>query len=99
VSNHHTDSKKFAPGQSTGVYRGRMKHGAGVEHFKDALHTVPSRNPGGAATLAEVSAKGATTFGESPNAAANAKFNGSRGGPRETTDPARLIGAGVIKGN
>ena len=33
------------------------------------------------------------------NAAANAEFNGSTIGARETTDVARLIGAGVIKGN
>jgi hypothetical protein len=34
-----------------------------------------------------------------PNAAANAKFNAGTVGARETTDPAKLIGAGVIKGN
>ncbi len=69
MSNRHTESKKFAPGRLTGVYRGRMKHGAGVEHIKDALHTVPPRTPVarhcnvpsvGTETLAEVSSKGAT---------------------------------------
>ena len=34
-----------------------------------------------------------------PNAAANAEFNAGTVGPRETTDAARLIGAGIIKGN
>lgn len=34
-----------------------------------------------------------------PNAAANAKFNASTRPPALTTDPAALIGAGVIKGN
>lgn len=33
------------------------------------------------------------------NTAANAKFNAGTVGARETTDPARLIGAGIIKGN
>jgi hypothetical protein len=45
VSNRHTDSKKFMPGQSTGVYRGQMKHGTEVEHVKDALHTTQQRDP------------------------------------------------------
>jgi hypothetical protein len=45
MRNFHTDSKKFMPGKSTGVYRGRMKHGRGVEHFKDALHTEQRRDP------------------------------------------------------
>jgi len=71
MRNYHTDSKKFAEGQSTGVYRGKMKHGAGVEHFKDALHTVKPRTPVtehadcpsvGTQTLAETSARGATDF-------------------------------------
>jgi hypothetical protein len=69
--NYHTDSKKFAPGKSTGVYRGQKKHGRAVESFKDALHTVKPRTPVvehdcpsvGTSTLADVSAKGATTFG------------------------------------
>ena len=34
-----------------------------------------------------------------PNAEANAKFNAGTIGARETTDPAKLIGAGIIKGN
>jgi len=72
MANYHTDSKKFAPGQSTGTYRGKMKHGAGVEHIKDALHTVKPRTPVvrhgdcpsvGTEDLATVSARGATTFG------------------------------------
>jgi hypothetical protein len=72
MRNRHTDSGKFMPGKSTGVYRGQMKHGAGVEHFKDALHTEKPRTPivahadcpsvGTPETLADVSAKGATTF-------------------------------------
>lgn len=76
MRNYHTDSKKFAAGESTGVYRGKMKHGPGVEHFKDALHTVKPRTPvvrhagqpsvgpcDSDATLATVSSRGATDFG------------------------------------
>jgi hypothetical protein len=73
MRNYHTDSKRFAPGESTGKYRGAMKHGPGVEEFKDALHTVKPRTPvvshagqpapGTAETLAEVSSRGATTAG------------------------------------
>ena len=71
MRNYHTDSKKFAPGQSTGVYRGKMKHNPAVEAFKDALHTIKPRdvvaqhdgNPSvGTQTLAEVSSRGATDF-------------------------------------
>jgi len=72
MRNRHTDSGKWMPGKSTGQYRGQMKHGRAVEAFKDALHTEPSRNPvcshagqpapGTPGTLADVSAKGATTF-------------------------------------
>jgi hypothetical protein len=72
MRNFHTDSKKFAPGKSTGHYRGQMKHGRAVEAFKDALHTEQPRTPvvahancpsvGTPETLADVSAKGATTF-------------------------------------
>jgi hypothetical protein len=71
--NRHTDSKRFMKGRSTGVYRGAMKHGAAVERFKDALHTEQPRTPvvrhddcpsvgTDGATLAQVSAKGATDF-------------------------------------
>jgi hypothetical protein len=71
MANYHTDSKKFMKGRTTGVYRGKMKHGAGVEHFKDALGTVKPRTPVvahadctsvGTETLANVSSKGATDF-------------------------------------
>ena len=70
MRNYHTDSKKFMPGKSTGVYRGQMKHGHAVEAQKDALHTEQPRTPVtehdgpsvGTDTLAAVSAKGATTF-------------------------------------
>jgi hypothetical protein len=68
--NRHTDTGKFMPGESTGVYRGKRKHGRAVEAQKDALFTKPSRTPVVAhndcpsvGTLADVSAKGATTFG------------------------------------
>jgi hypothetical protein len=69
--NRHTDTGKFMKGESTGVYRGKMKHGRAVEAFKDALHTVPSRKPVCAHdgpsvnsdTLAEISSRGATDFG------------------------------------
>ena len=69
--NRHTDSGKFAPGQSTGTYRGKMRHGPGVEEIKDALHTIKPRdvvtqhdgNPSvGTQTLAQVSSRGATDF-------------------------------------
>jgi hypothetical protein len=91
------------PGQSTGVYRGQMKHGAGVEHFKDALHTEQPRNPVAAHEgVASVSAPGIKPTQprlHDGNTAANAKFNAGTVGARETTDPAKLIGAGIIKGN
>jgi hypothetical protein len=69
-SNRHTDSGKFMAGQSTGVYRGKLRHGPGVEEIKDALHTVPRPTPVvqhespsvGTQTLAEVSSRGATDF-------------------------------------
>lgn len=72
MANHHTDSKKFMKGKSTGVYRGQRKHGRAVEAFKDALHTEQPRTPVvrhgdcpsvGTEDLAAVSARGATTFG------------------------------------
>jgi hypothetical protein len=71
MANYHTDSKKFMKGKSTGTYRGQMKHGRAVEAQKDALHTEQPRSPVvrhgdcpsvGTDTLAETSAKGATTF-------------------------------------
>jgi hypothetical protein len=72
MRNRHTDSGKFMAGESTGVYRGRMKHGPGVEEIKDALHTIKPRNvvtqhdgPSVGTqtqTLAEVSSRGATDF-------------------------------------
>jgi hypothetical protein len=70
--NRHTDTGKFMKGESTGVYRGKMKHNsAAVEAFKDALHTTPSRKPVCAHdgpsvntdTLADISSRGATDFG------------------------------------
>jgi hypothetical protein len=73
MRNRHTDSKRFMPGKSTGVYRGTTKHGPSVEEFKDALHTVKPRTPVvragdcpsvGTETIAEASARGATTFGD-----------------------------------
>jgi hypothetical protein len=68
--NRHTDSGRFMPGGSTGVYRGKTKHGEPVSSFKDALHTKPRRTPVvahdcpsvGTGTLADVSSRGATTF-------------------------------------
>jgi hypothetical protein len=71
MRNYHTDSKKFMPGKSTGVYRGQKKHGRAVEAQKDALHTEQPRTPVvrhgdcpsvGTETLAETSARGATDF-------------------------------------
>lgn len=71
MRNRHTDSKKFMRGESTGHYRGARKHDRSTEAFKDALGTVPSRNPVtrhgdcpsvGTETLATVSSKGATDF-------------------------------------
>ena len=71
MRNYHTDSKKFAPGKSTGVYRGQMKHDPSTEAVKDSLHTVQSRKPVVAHadcpsvntdTLADISSRGATDF-------------------------------------
>jgi hypothetical protein len=78
MRNRHVDSGKFMAGQDTGQYQGRMKHGEPVSSFKDALHTVPSRNPVrahagcpsvGTGTLADISARGATTAGLNKNGA------------------------------
>jgi hypothetical protein len=103
VSNYHADSKKFMPGKSTGVYRGQMKHGAGVEHFKDALHTEQRRTPivshEGVASVSASGVKPTQPKLDDGNRVANAKFNAGTVGARETTDPAKLIGAGIIKGN
>jgi hypothetical protein len=87
MANFHTDSKKFAPGKSTGVYRGRMKHGAGVEHFKDALHTEQPRNPvkahEGVASVSATGTKPTQPKTDDGNTAANEAFNQATKGPRE----------------
>jgi hypothetical protein len=72
MRNRHTDSKKFMPGKSLPTYRGRMKHDPSTEAIKDSLHT--QRGPAvvqrhgdcpsvGTETIAQASARGATTFG------------------------------------
>jgi hypothetical protein len=101
--NRHTDSGKFMPGKSTGVYRGQMKHGPGVEHVKDALHTAPSRKVvqphDGVQSVS-------TDAGRKPHAhdcadggcnkAANAAFNDAVQNPTpETTNAGRLVGSGI----
>jgi hypothetical protein len=73
MSKNRHGNGKFASGKSTGQYRGAMKHDASTEAFKTALGTEPGRNPvvshagcpsvGTPETLADVSSKGATTFG------------------------------------
>jgi hypothetical protein len=87
VSNFHTDSKKFMPGKSTGVYRGRMKHGAGVEHFKDALHTEQRRDPvtvahEGIASVGAGGIKPTQPKTDDGNVSANSDFNRAAQGPR-----------------
>lgn len=71
--NRHTDSKKFMGGKSLGTYRGRARHDPSTEAVKNSLHTergrhvvephakTPSVNSD-CATLADVSARGATDF-------------------------------------
>jgi hypothetical protein len=65
---------KFAPGKPLGTRKGSMRHDASTEAIKDRLHNDlnPSRSPVGphgncpsvgTETLADVSSKGATTFG------------------------------------
>ena len=44
MRNRHGNGK-FAPGESTGTYRGVMKHDASTEAIKDRLHTVQARKP------------------------------------------------------
>jgi hypothetical protein len=72
VSNRHGNGK-FAPGKSLGTYRGQTRHDASTEAFKTKLHTEQPRTPvvrhddcpsvgTDDATLAQVSAKGATDF-------------------------------------
>jgi hypothetical protein len=69
---------KFAPGKPLGTRKGTMRHDASTEAIKDRLHNDlnPSRSPVvahnncpsvGTDTLADVSAKGATTFGGPKN--------------------------------
>ena len=88
MRNFHTDSKKFMPGKSTGVYRGRMKHGRGVEHFKDALHTEQRRDPvtvahEGIASVGAGGTKPTQPKCDDGNTAANEAFNNATKGPRE----------------
>jgi hypothetical protein len=65
---------KFAKGKPLGTRKGSMRHDASTEAIKDRLHNDlnPSRSPVcrhgdcpsvGTDTLAQTSAKGATTFG------------------------------------
>ena len=101
--NRHTDSGQFMPGQSTGVYRGQAKHGAGVEHFKDALHTVKPRTPvvphdnqlaPGVDSGRKPSAHDCADGG--CNKEANAAFNdAAQNPPNETTNAGRLVGSGL----
>lgn len=80
-------------------------HDRSTEAIKRSLRTSQPRNVTTShAGVASVGATGAKPRAHDcddcgPNAAANAAFNAGTVGARETTDPAKLIGAGIIKGN
>jgi hypothetical protein len=106
--NRHTGTGRFTSGKSTGTYRGQMRHDPSTEAIKTRLHTVPSRkvvapHDGVQSVATDAGRKPtlhdcATDCG--PNSAANAQFNdAAQNPPRETTNPGRLVGAGVVKGN
>jgi hypothetical protein len=107
MSNRHTATGRFVAGKSTGTYRGQMRHDPSTEEIKTKLHTKPSRDVVGAhdgqqSVATDAGRKPtvhdcATDCG--PNSAANDEFNDAVKPPRETTNPARLVGAGIVKGN
>lgn len=79
-------------------------HDRSTEQIKRKLRTPQPRNPVTSHVgVASVGASGTQPTQHNcdcgPNAAANAAFNAGTVGTRETTDPAKLIGAGIIKGN
>ncbi len=88
MRNRHGNGK-FAPGESTGTYRGVMKHDASTEAIKDRLHTVQARKPVTAHDGAQsVNAAGRKptphdcASASGPNSAANAEFNAATKPPR-----------------
>jgi len=87
------------------MYRGAMRHDPSTEGIKDRLHGRQSRkavqaHAGVQSVGTDAGKKPCAHDCSGPNAAANAAFNAAAtAGPRETTDAARLIGAGIIKGN
>jgi hypothetical protein len=90
----------------TGRFTSALVHDKSTEAIKRKLRTPQERYPVAAhAGVASVATDGGAKPRAhdcddcGPNAAANAKFNAGTVGARETTDPAKLIGAGVIKGN
>jgi hypothetical protein len=106
MRNRHTGTGRFVSGKSTGVYRGAAKHDPSTEEIKTRLHTAPSRTP----VVAHDDVQSvATDAGRKPtvhdcaadcgpNSAANDKFNDAAQPARETTDPGRLVAAGIIRG-
>lgn len=102
----HTGTGRFTSGKSIGTYRGQMRHDPSTEEIKTALHTAQSRK---VVAPHDDQQSVATDTGRKPHAhdcadggcnqAANAAFNNATQNPRETTDPARLVGAGIVKGN
>jgi hypothetical protein len=102
----HTESKRFMPGNDLGTYRGQMKHGAGVEHVKDALHV--DKNPlrkvvAPHARTASVGTDGGAKPTTHPcddcdNAGINAHTNAqmqASGSPRLTNRPDQIVASGI----
>lgn len=88
MRNRHGNGK-FAPGESTGTYRGVLKHDASTEAIKDRLHTVQSRKVvaphDGAQSVATDKGRKPTVHDCAtdcgPNSAANAEFNNAAESP------------------